>query len=107
MKDKIIDVVGELIAEYGMKKFTMDEVSKRLGMSKKTLYKIFTSKQELITEYFQKVYENDIRITQAILADSSKTLREKLYLVVETYDIPAITAQVIEEAEQNFPIQDK
>lgn len=105
MKEAIIATAGELIGTYGLKKFTMDEVARRLKMSKKTVYQVFDSKQELITAYFQRVYEDDVKVTQRILNDTSKSLREQLHEVVESYDNEYITRQVSEEAEQNFPIQ--
>lgn len=105
VRDDIIATAGELIGTYGLKKFTMDEVARRLKMSKKTVYQIFDSKQELITAYFQHVYETDMEVTKAILADASKTLREQLHEVVASYENHYITMKVSEEAEQSFPIQ--
>lgn len=105
MDEKILEVTGEFIERYGLKKFTMDEIARTLGISKKTLYQHFDSKQALITAYFEKVYTEDFAITEAILADETKDLSEKLYQVVASYEKHHITMQVSEEAEKHFPKQ--
>lgn len=105
MRERIVDVAGQLIEQHGLKKFTMDEIARNLSISKKTVYQIFESKQELITTYFQRVYDEDKQITENILADTNKGIREKLHQVVASYENHHITMQVSEEAERKFPIQ--
>lgn len=38
-----------LFCQYGFKSVTMDDISKKLGMSKKTIYQHFSDKDELVT----------------------------------------------------------
>lgn len=45
---KILDRCERLFMRYGIKSVTMDDVSRELGMSKKTLYQYFENKEELI-----------------------------------------------------------
>jgi AcrR family transcriptional regulator len=45
---KIIEKVSELYMRYGIRSVTMDDVSRHLGISKKTLYSYVTDKQELV-----------------------------------------------------------
>lgn len=40
----------ENFSKFGSKRFSMDELAKGLGISKKTLYKQFESKEELVSE---------------------------------------------------------
>jgi len=42
--------------KYGMK-FTMDDVAAQLGMSKKTLYKLFRSKNELVLAVIESLIQ--------------------------------------------------
>lgn len=44
----IIIKVGELYVQYGIKSVTMDDVSRHLGISKKTLYSHVKDKRELV-----------------------------------------------------------
>ena len=47
-KSHIIEKVKELYSRYGIKSVTMDDVSRELGMSKKTLYEHVKDKKELV-----------------------------------------------------------
>lgn len=51
MKDKILKVAEKVITRRGTK-VTMDELAAALNMSKRTLYKQFASKEELIETIF-------------------------------------------------------
>ncbi|MGM0498187.1 MAG: TetR/AcrR family transcriptional regulator [Bacteroidota bacterium] len=46
--ENIISRVTELYYQYGIKSVTMDDVARELGMSKKTLYKYISNKDELV-----------------------------------------------------------
>jgi AcrR family transcriptional regulator len=59
MKEKILDVAAKLIQQYGLKKFTVDEIASQLKISKKTIYKYFESKDDLIRSYFNSVISSD------------------------------------------------
>ncbi|MDD5570294.1 MAG: TetR/AcrR family transcriptional regulator [Bacteroidales bacterium] len=51
MKEKrnnILEEVSRLYIRYGIKSVTMDDVSRELGISKKTLYKFFSDKNDLV-----------------------------------------------------------
>ena len=48
--DQILMKVSELFRKYGIKSITMDDVSRELGISKKTLYQYVCDKTELINK---------------------------------------------------------
>ena len=45
---KILTVAVESFRQYGFKTITMDDIARRAGISKKTLYQHFTSKPEVV-----------------------------------------------------------
>lgn len=47
---KILNAAIELFSQYGFKTITMDDIARRAGISKKTLYQHFANKQEVVTE---------------------------------------------------------
>ncbi len=54
IKDRILSRAEEMFLKFGYSKVTMDEIAANIGMSKKTLYKFFPSKEELVTgDYLQ------------------------------------------------------
>jgi len=48
LKLRILNRADELFQKFGFTKVTMDEIAQSLGMSKKTIYKFFKGKKELI-----------------------------------------------------------
>ena len=49
--------------KFGSKRFSMDQLANSIGISKKTIYKYFNSKEELVTEsllYFLKNVRDDV-----------------------------------------------
>lgn len=47
----IIEKASELFSHYGIKSVTMDDISRELGISKKTLYKYVANKDDLVDHY--------------------------------------------------------
>lgn len=47
VRERIIECARDLFVNYGFSRIKMDDVAKRLGISKKTLYLHFKSKEEL------------------------------------------------------------
>lgn len=58
---KILSKVHELYMKYGIKSITMDDVSRELGISKKTLYQFVTDKDDLVGKFI----DNEIEKRQA------------------------------------------
>lgn len=66
MEEKdIIIKAGELFVKYGIKSMTMDDISKHLGMSKKTLYQFVKNKKDLV----KKVMNLQIQNQQGCICD--------------------------------------
>jgi AcrR family transcriptional regulator len=49
-RNQIIEKTTSLLKKYGLKSMTVDEISIRLSISKKTLYSHFNNKEELLVE---------------------------------------------------------
>ncbi len=79
MKDHILEAAAQEIELQGTA-FRMDDLAKRLSISKRTLYENFRSKNEIIekilTEKIQNLYEQH----KAVLEDPELDVREKLNL---------------------------
>src|ERR1035437_3093749 len=48
----MLEQIKELFFEFGIKNLNMDEISRKLGISKKTLYRYVKSKEDLIEKLF-------------------------------------------------------
>jgi len=57
LRQRILDKAYELIRHYGLRGFTLDDLAGALGISQKTVYKFFTSKNQLISELVDRIVE--------------------------------------------------
>jgi hypothetical protein len=57
MREIIIEKSCELFLNLGFKSVTMDEIANALGISKKTLYKYFSNKTDLVTAVTNTMFE--------------------------------------------------
>ncbi len=48
MEQKIVNTSNELFLTYGFKSVTMDDIAEKLGMSKKTIYNYYKTKNDLV-----------------------------------------------------------
>ena len=53
VRERILEESEMLFFRYGVRRVTMDDVAKALGMSKKTLYQYYSDKDELVAEATQ------------------------------------------------------
>ena len=49
-RNKILGAAIDLFRQYGFKNVTMDDIARRAGISKKTLYQHFTNKPDIVEE---------------------------------------------------------
>ena len=52
IRNLIIAEAAELFKVYGIKSVTMDSIASHLGMSKRTIYEIFSDKDDLLVGVF-------------------------------------------------------
>jgi AcrR family transcriptional regulator len=55
IRERILNKAREMFTQFGYSKVTMEEVAAELGMSKKTLYKFFPGKEQLIRSIIMEV----------------------------------------------------
>ncbi|WP_244183272.1 TetR/AcrR family transcriptional regulator [Polaribacter sejongensis] len=59
MENRIINKSAEMFLKHGFKSVTMDDIALEMGISKKTIYKYFKNKKELIkiviTQLIEKI----------------------------------------------------
>jgi AcrR family transcriptional regulator len=75
-KQRIIDVSSKRFMENGISKVTLDEIAADLGMSKKTMYKFFPSKEDLLKTIVHTMM-NGLRVRVEAVVNSDKPFVEK------------------------------
>lgn len=65
---ELVGPIKELFYAYGLKNLSMDEISRRLGISKKTLYTFVKNKEELVEKVF--LYEESLVVKMSEKLDN-------------------------------------
>ena len=79
-KTKILLAALELFKRYGIKSVTMDDISRSLGISKKTLYQSFSDKDHLVTAACEMHLTGNCCEFENIMTSNANVL-EKLLLI--------------------------
>lgn len=66
-----------ILSKRGLK-FTMSELASQLGMSKKTIYQLFVSKEALLSEVVKNTFAKIKEAEQIILSDESLDIIQKI-----------------------------
>ncbi len=101
---KIIEQVEDKLFKEGFYKTTMDDVASELGMSKKTIYKFFPSKDDLvmaIAKHFMNGMKN--KIIPALSSDKNaiEKLAELIGILAKASE--KISPQRMDEIRKYFP----
>lgn len=78
LRERIIDTALKSFITHGIKSITMDDIAAALGISKRTLYEVFSDKETLLTECISKaqcegdaflkdVYEKATNVLEVLL----------------------------------------
>ncbi len=55
IRDLILDAVDDLLARYGYRKMTMEDLARQVGIGKGTIYLHFPGKEELILSHIDRI----------------------------------------------------
>ncbi|MCI1209549.1 MAG: TetR/AcrR family transcriptional regulator [Treponema sp.] len=104
MKDRILNVAAQLIKHYGIRKFTIDEIAVQLKISKKTIYRYFSGKDDIIRCYITANVASDKESVNDTLS-SNAPLLEKIRAVVHSTHIYPMPTDLLNEIKQFYPEQ--
>ncbi len=104
LREKVLNAAIDEFQEKGLK-LTMDDVAKRIGISKKTLYQVFENKEELffaVTDYyFADMKAHEKRIMEDDTLDVIEKLRRIIIVLPERYQ--NIGLQNLYQLQEKFP----
>lgn len=82
IKESIINQSYQLFHKYGIRSVTMDDIAKELSMSKKTLYKYFSNKKDLVFHIMKgQIQDSEKRSFE--LVKKSKNAIHEFFMVME------------------------
>ena len=95
MQEKILNTATEMFLQYGFKSVTMDDIASKLGISKKTIYAHYPTKNKL-------VQATGSHLLQTISEGINKVRSRNLNPVVENFEIKRFVNQHL-KGEQTSP----
>lgn len=75
-KLELIHKSAQVFMQYGIKSITMDDLASRLGVSKKTIYKFFKDKNDLVVHIIQRETREDELVCKASRINSENAIDE-------------------------------
>jgi len=105
IETKILEVAYQYFIKQGYKNTTMDEIAQELGMSKKTLYKYFPGKLELLAATFD-ILKTRLSIKVSALLDNKLipyTVKLKSLLSTVASDVSTINPKILDELRDHAP----
>ncbi len=81
IRDEILDATDRLLARFGYRKMTIDDLAQEVGIGKGTIYLHFSSKEEIALSHIDRIIERmKVRLKEISSADVSpdERLREML-----------------------------
>jgi len=89
-KELIIEAAEEQFAYFGYHKTTLDDIARKVGIKKNSIYYYFESKESLLNEIIQRYYQTKIVAFESE-ESKEKTSKEKLklfftILISQTYN---------------------
>jgi AcrR family transcriptional regulator len=101
--DQISEISKKLFFQRGIKSVSVDDIAKELGMSKKTFYKFFESKEVLLDKLVEEHIEKErLEIEKLVL--SSKNAIDELYSIYKfnTANCMNMNNIFIDELKKNY-----
>src|SRR5687767_7390695 len=83
VRDSILEATDRLLARYGYRKMTVEDIAVEAGIGKGTIYLHFSSKEEVVLSHIDRIVE---RLKERLkeIAASDATAAEKLRLMLLT-----------------------
>ena len=76
-RDAILDATDRLLAGYGYKKMTIDDLAREVGIGKGSIYLYFSSKEEIALSHIDRIIER-LKINLTDIAERPSSVDERL-----------------------------
>src|SRR5918992_67514 len=78
VKDAILDATDRLLARYGYRKMTVEDIASEAGIGKGTIYLHFSSKEEVVLSHVDRIVDHLKQQHLTVIARSEITAPERI-----------------------------
>ena len=91
VKDKILETSLNLFYKYGIKAITMDDIAKEMGISKKTIYRFFKEKDDIVNQ----LSETELKKNQQMMDEMRKQANDPIHeMILISIHIQKVFAEI-------------
>lgn len=102
-REKVIKRAAEMIAELGVKSLRVDDLASDLGISKRTLYEMFSDKEELLYHSLKHLFQSEAAEIQTTIS----VKQAGIPVLFETFDAmmarSALRKRIMENLSKFYP----
>ena len=99
----LVEIMQQFM-KYGIRSVTMDDISKNLGISKKTLYKYFKDKDEIVSTLMQMDINAEMELLDSLVQCSENAIEETYsFSGVLIEKLKAVNPSMIYDLEKYHP----
>lgn len=102
-KDRIIEGAIELYNSRGFRDVTMDDIATTLHISKRTIYEIFSTKDELILACLTQVHKTIYLMRKEMYKRSKEPFLMMLYIITKVTSDNLHYSRILTEAKEYYP----
>lgn len=104
-REKILLKAHELFNRFGFRRVTMDEIALKTGMSKKTIYQVFATKDEIVEAVVDELITKSVDSCETNSAAAENAIHE-IFLNIDTYQemMSEMNPVIFEDLEKFFPV---
>ncbi|MCS7018548.1 MAG: TetR/AcrR family transcriptional regulator [Cytophagales bacterium] len=78
LKERILREADQLFHAYGIRSVSMDDIARKAGVSKKTIYQYYADKDDLVSVMVHEMLSEDMRAFEAIATQAKDAIEEML-----------------------------
>lgn len=100
----LLQKCGELFKKYGVKSYTMDDIARELGMSKKTIYQFVENKAELVRLTLQNYLDQERAQIESILKAPGNSVDEMIQMMYYFFNqVQELNPSALNDLQKYYP----
>lgn len=103
LKERIMDVSGELFVRHGVKNTSMDEIASRLGISKRTIYENFKNKEDILFNFLKRLEQLQINYVGDLSKNEYTVVHVFLRTIEMRKEFDFFNIKFLEDIEKYYP----
>ncbi|MDD2247662.1 MAG: TetR/AcrR family transcriptional regulator [Proteiniphilum sp.] len=103
IKERIIVKAGDLFFQYGIKSVSMDELASSLGISKRTIYKNFKDKEEILLSLLVRLRDERKKIFTSLISDNNNVVEIFVKVIEIQQSTPICNVKFFEDIYKYYP----